>query len=146
MAETNLLTDREFWKEYWKNYEYEKIPSEVPFKKFLPKLEGASSFIEIGGFPGVFAAYFYKRGCKDVSLLDFYIDKNMVNKFEEINDIPKDTIACIESDFFKFEADRKYDIVFSSGFIEHFKDTKDVMQRHASLLSLKNVMGGGVNC
>jgi SAM-dependent methyltransferase len=134
MTETNLLTDRKFWQEYWKNYEYEKIPSKVPFKNFLPKLEGCNSFIEIGGFPGVFAAYFYKRGCKNVSLLDFYIDKNIINKFEEINDIPKNTVNYIESDFFKFETDTKYDIVFSYGFIEHFQDTKDVIQRHVELL------------
>ncbi|MDR3189090.1 MAG: class I SAM-dependent methyltransferase [Prevotellaceae bacterium] len=140
----NNLTDRKFWQEYWKNYEYEKIPAKVPFKKFLPKLDGAGSFIEIGGFPGVFAAYFYKRGCKDVSLLDFYIDKSIVNKFEAVNDIPQGAISCIESDFFKFETDKKYDIVFSYGFIEHFEDTKDVMERHTKLLNLKNVMGGGI--
>ncbi|MDR2815032.1 MAG: class I SAM-dependent methyltransferase [Prevotellaceae bacterium] len=139
------LTDRKFWQEYWKNYEYEKIPAKVPFGKFLSRLDGASSFIEVGGFPGVFAAYFYKRGCKEVSLLDFYIDKGMVSKFEKINSIPQGTITCIESDFFNFEANKKYDIVFSYGFIEHFSDTKDVMQRHVNLLTLKNVMGG-VNC
>ncbi|MDR3367162.1 MAG: class I SAM-dependent methyltransferase [Prevotellaceae bacterium] len=142
MTEKNL-TDRKYWQEYWKSYEYEKIPAKVPFKKFLPKLDGANSFIEIGGFPGVFAAYFYKRGCKEVSLLDFYIDKNMVGKFEKINGIPQGTISCIESDFFKFETDKKYDIVFSYGFIEHFVDTRDVMQRHVNLISLKNIKIGG---
>lgn len=144
--EKNLLTDREFWQEYWKNHEYQKIPAKVPFKKFLSRFDGANSFIEIGGFPGVFAAYFYKKGVKDVSLLDFYIDKSMVNKFEEINNIPQGTISCIESDFFKFETDKKYDMVFSFGFIEHFKDTKDVVQRHANLMTLKSVAGGGVKC
>jgi hypothetical protein len=139
----NRLTDRSFWQEYWKNYEYEKIPSEVPFKKFLPKLKGVRSFIEIGGFPGTYAAYFYKHGCPNGSLLDFYIDKKMVNTFEKINDIPQDTIKCIESDFFKFETDETYDLVFSYGFIEHFADTKDVISRHNSLII--NKLGGGAH-
>jgi SAM-dependent methyltransferase len=134
MNNNNLLTDRKFWQEYWKNYEYEKIPKKVPFKKFLTKFNGGGNFIEIGGFPGVFAAYFYKQGCKNVALLDFYIDKNVINKFEELNDIPKNTINCIESDFFKFETTDKFNIVFSYGFIEHFQNTKDVIQRHVNLL------------
>jgi len=132
---TNYLTDRDFWKEYWKNYKYEKIPTKVPFKKFLPKLKNADSFIEIGGFPGAFSAYFYTKGCKKVSLLDFYIDENIVRRFEKVNNIPENTIHCIESDFFTFKTDKKYDIAFSYGFIEHFNDTKDVIQRHAELLA-----------
>jgi SAM-dependent methyltransferase len=130
----NYLTDRNFWKEYWKNYKYEKIPSKVPFNKFLSKLEQANSFIEIGGFPGVFSTYFYTKGCKKVSLLDFYIDRNIVRGFEKVNGIPENTIHCIESDFFTFKTNDKYDVVFSFGFIEHFKDTKDVIQRHVELL------------
>jgi len=132
---TNNLTDRNFWKEYWKNYEYEKIPSKVPFNEFLSKLGNADNFIEIGGFPGVFSAYFYTKGCKEVSLLDFYIDENVVRGFEKINNIPENTIHCIESDFFTFKTDKKYDIVFSYGFIEHFEDTKDVIRRHTALLT-----------
>jgi SAM-dependent methyltransferase len=129
------LTDRNYWKEYWKNYEYEKVPAKVPFKKFVPQLKGADSFIEIGGFPGVYAAYFYKQGCKDVSLLDFYIDRDMVDYFETMNEIPQNTITCIESDFFRYETDKRYDLVFSYGFIEHFDDTKDVIQRHFNLVA-----------
>lgn len=129
------LTDRTFWENYWKNYEYEKIPSKVPFNYLMPLLKDKNNFIEIGGFPGVFAAYFYKKGCKNVSLLDFYIDQQIVNKFEEKNDIPANTITCIESDFFKFQSSQKYDIVFSYGFIEHFSDTEDVINRHIQLLA-----------
>ncbi|GHU94493.1 hypothetical protein FACS1894156_2740 [Bacteroidia bacterium] len=136
------LTDRNFWVEYWKNYQYEKIPATTPFEHLMPKLKGVNSFIEIGGFPGVYAAYFYKHGCKDVSLLDFYIDKRKVNTFEQINDIPQDTIHCIESDFFQFETNKQYDLVFSYGFIEHFEDTKNVMQHHNSLI-INELLGGG---
>ena len=55
--------------------------------------------------------------------------------FEKINGIPENTIHCIESDFFNYETDIKYDIVFSFGFIEHFQNTKDVIQRHVALLA-----------
>jgi len=134
---TNNLTDRNFWKAYWMNYEYERIPSKVPFHSFLPKLQNKHSFIEIGGFPGVFSAYFYIKGCKEVSLLDFYIDTDIVRGFEKANNIPENTIQCIESDFFTFKTEKKYDIVFSYGFIEHFHDTKDVIRRHSELLAVE---------
>lgn len=41
----------------------------------------------------------------------------------------------MEADFFSFEPQRNYDIVFSLGFIEHFKDTKDVIRKHYRLLN-----------
>ena len=130
----NELTDRDHWARYWSNYKYEKIPSKTIYDKYVPTLKG-NSFIEIGGFPGINAAYFYKNVCKDVTLLDFYVDKSIVTKFEQINAIPKDSIKCIESDFFLFEGNRKYDIVFSLGFIEHFENVQDVIHRHIRLLS-----------
>lgn len=130
----NELTDRAFWSEYWSNYQYEKVPEKTIYKNYIKDIKG-ESFIEIGGFPGINAAYFYKNGCKDVSLLDFFIDRKIVSGFEKLNDLPDGTIKCIESDFFKFSTDRLYDIVFSFGFIEHFDDTKDVLKRHVDLLS-----------
>jgi len=129
------LTDKAHWTEYWSNYKYEKVPSKTIYDKYLGPLKDSQSFIEIGGFPGINSAYFYKKVCKDVTLLDFYVDKNIVSQLEQVNNIPEESIKCIESDFFLFESSKKYDIVFSMGFIEHFDDTKDLMERHIRLLS-----------
>ncbi len=132
---TNNITDQSHWKAYWKNYQFDKVPRKVVFKKFMPRLSSGKSFIEIGGFPGIFAAYFYKHGIKDITVLDFYMNTDIVRKFEHINDLPENTIQCIDTDFFNFSSERKYDVVFSSGFIEHFQNTKDVIARHVNLLS-----------
>lgn len=137
MKENNNITDKEYWDSYWSNYRYDSIPQKVVFEKFMPKLTWGQHFIEIGGFPGVFAAYFYQRGIRDVTILDFHINKDIVRNFEKINGLPEGTIQCIDSDFFAFSSDKKYDVVFSSGFIEHFKDTRDVISRHVELLSEK---------
>jgi len=133
----NELTDRSHWAEYWSNYQYEKIPSKTVYDKYIPSLKDCHSFIEIGGFPGINAAFFYKNVCKDVTLLDFYVDRSIVSRFEQINHIPENAIKCIESDFFLFKEERSYDIVFSLGFIEHFDDTRDIIARHINLLSEK---------
>lgn len=137
MKKNNNITDKEYWDNYWKNYQYDKIPKKVVFERFMPKLTRGINFIEIGGFPGVNAAYFYRRGIRDVTILDFHINKEIVRNFEKINDLPEGTIQCIDNDFFAFSSEKKYDVVFSSGFIEHFEDTRDAITRHIDLLSEK---------
>jgi SAM-dependent methyltransferase len=132
---SNTLTDRNFWKTYWKNYRYSKIPQKMFFDKHLPSALPGKTFIEIGGFPGTMSIYFHKRYNCTVSLLDFYIDKDMIHRIEQTNDIPKDTIKCIECDFFDFTPECLYDVVFSLGFIEHFDDTRDIIKRHVDLLA-----------
>lgn len=40
----NNLTDREFWKEYWSNYIYEKVPTRSEFDKyFTPAMHGGEA-------------------------------------------------------------------------------------------------------
>jgi 2-polyprenyl-3-methyl-5-hydroxy-6-metoxy-1,4-benzoquinol methylase len=131
----NNITDQSHWEAYWSDYQFDKIPRSVVFGKFIPKLSGAKSFIEIGGFPGIFAAYFYKQGIPDVTVLDFYMNTAIVRKFEAVNNLPEHTIRCIDGDFFEISPEKKYDVVFSSGFIEHCQDTRDVIARHVDLLS-----------
>jgi SAM-dependent methyltransferase len=137
MIMDNTLTDRNFWKEYWKNYQYLKVSHKMFFDKYIPDKDKVSgkTFIEIGGFPGTMSIYFHKKYNCTVSLLDFYIDKEMIDRMEQTNNIPKATIECIECDFFDFRPECLYDIVFSFGFIEHFDDTQDIIRRHVDLLS-----------
>lgn len=135
MKSENKITDQAHWEEYWGNFQYDKIPDKVVFKKFMSQLISGKSFIEIGGFPGQISAYFYNHGIQDVTLLDFHLNNDTVRNFERINSLPLNSIKCIHTDFFNFKSERKYDVVFSSGFIEHFEDTFDVISRHVDLLS-----------
>lgn len=137
MQDSNNITDQAFWDAYWRRYEYEQIPRKTLFERFMPLLTQGKSFIEIGGFPGVYAAYFFRHGIPDVTLLDFHLNREIVRNFEKRNALPENCIQCIHADFFNFSSEKKYDIVFSSGFIEHFQDTSDVIARHVELLSEK---------
>lgn len=131
----NPLTDRELWRKYWENYSFSPTSNWSVFGRHIPSISVDGSFIEIGGFPGINAAYFYKYVCNNVSFLDFYVDPDIVRKIELQHGIPAGTIQTIEADFFAFKHKRLYDLVFSMGFIEHFQDTKDVIKRHQALLS-----------
>jgi 2-polyprenyl-3-methyl-5-hydroxy-6-metoxy-1,4-benzoquinol methylase len=132
----NSLTDRNFWKEYWNNYVYEKVPQHSEFEAYFPEgmLEGnGRTAIEIGGFPGTMSLYFKRHGYSP-TLLDFYIDPSIIEGLEESNGFSKGCVEYIESDFFAFSPAKLYDLVFSIGFIEHFDDTADVIRRHADLV------------
>lgn len=132
----NNLTDREFWKEYWSNYIYEKVPTRSEFDKyFTPAMHGGEgkTSIEIGGFPGTMSLYFKRRGYSP-TLLDFYVDPKIIDGLEESNGFSKGDVEYIESDFFAFKSEKQYDLVFSIGFIEHFDDTADVIRRHVDLV------------
>ena len=129
------ITNLAHWESYWANYQFEKIPRKMVFEPFVSRLRGSRSFIDIGGFPGVTAAYFFKQGLPDITILDYFMDTAVVRRFEAFHGLPEHTINCIGRDFFSYTSDRKYDVVFSSGFIEHFQDTWGVIARHVELLS-----------
>lgn len=132
----NNLTDRDFWKEYWANYVYEKVPARSEFADYFPagmnRGEGKTA-IEIGGFPGTMSLYFKRLGYAP-TLLDFYVDPKIINGLEESNGFQKGDVSYIEHDFFTFSTQERWDLVFSIGFIEHFDDTADVIRRHAGLV------------
>ena len=135
---SNNLTDRSFWKEYWKNYQYKRVGSKTIFDNYFPKgilsMQGKSS-IEIGGFTGMMSIYFKKKYGLNPSLVDFYIDMDIIRQLEQVNGVDMNTINCIESDFFQLNTDERFDFVFSVGFIEHFDNTEDVIKRHVDLLA-----------
>ncbi|MDR0972944.1 MAG: class I SAM-dependent methyltransferase [Prevotellaceae bacterium] len=131
----NQLANKETWKNYWMNANYAKAPKHPIYEQYIPKVSPNGRFIEIGGFPGTHACYFYKHVCRNVTLLDFYVDSDIIHSVEERNQIPVGTIHTIEADFLKFSTSEKYDIVFSYGFIEHFKNIEDIIKRHCDLLT-----------
>lgn len=136
----NELTDRDLWAKYWENYQYKPLKRPPVYAKYLPAFKENTSFIEIGGFPGINASYIYKNCCKNVTILDFYVEPSIINRIEAQNGIPMGTIKYIENDFFTYKAGNQYDIVFSLGFIEHFIDTKDVLEKHVSFLKTNGTL------
>jgi SAM-dependent methyltransferase len=137
----NNLTDKNFWAEGWAGFKPSKVPSKTFFTKYIPKeVKNKNNFIEIGGFPGTYSVYFHQQFGLDATLLDFFIDRHIIDQVEAVNLLPKDTIHCIDTDFFTFNPNQKYDVVFSSGFIEHFQDTKDVIDRHIEWLADNGVL------
>jgi hypothetical protein len=129
----NEKTDYYFWKNYWDNKDL-KPTSNVFFEEIVKEYPEEVDVIEIGGFPGKEAVFFHKEKKCRVSILDYFILDEIVEKVEIINKLEKGSIKTIKADFLNYSSNKQYEIVCSFGFIEHFKNTKEIISKHIDLL------------
>lgn len=136
----NQLTDRNFWTNYWeskpdlaisidKNYLFHQQLEEIVKKQ---KIKTA---IELGGFPGYYSIFLTKYLDVRTTLFDYFIHPRILKKVLNKNGLQENDIAVIENDIFQFKPEQQFDLVLSCGLIEHFKDTKDIIERHLEFLN-----------
>jgi SAM-dependent methyltransferase len=135
----NQLTDRQFWTNYWeskpdlvilieKNYLFHQQLEEIV------KTNKVQTAIELGGFPGYYSIFLYKYLGVSTTLFDYFIHPDILKKVLNKNGLDESEIPVIENDVFHYHPEQKYDLVLSCGLIEHFKDTKDIIERHLEFL------------
>jgi SAM-dependent methyltransferase len=139
------LTTRKFWSDYWhsKSEEFEKpVKTEYIFTPLFRNMlagKGFSDACELGGFPGTFSIHVQRDLGLPCSLVDYFIDDALLHRFLKANDLAEDALAWKEADILINEpAHQTYDFVFSIGLIEHFENTKAILQAH-----IKYVKPGG---
>lgn len=148
------LTDRAFWEDYWKSKD--NLVFEIPenfilteILKEILKKNDIRTALEIGGFPGHYSVYLAKNFKIKATLLDFVIIPEIIRDLLKKNKIEEPEVSWIETDLFQFSDPALYDLVFSNGLIEHFEDTKMIIEKHVNLvkpggtlfLSLPNFRG-----
>lgn len=129
---------------YWENY-YEESPESREtiikvcgrYNNFWDKLvvscrHKPESIIEIGAFPGRYLAYLSSRYKLEATGLDFNPDKEKFKRSMNALGIEKYEYIC--EDFLKHKPEAKFDLVFSNGFIEHFTNFEEVLDKHVSYL------------
>ena len=135
----NQLTDRKFWTNYWeskpdlaisidKNYLFHQQLEQIIKKNNI------QTAIELGGFPGYYSIFLRKYLDVKTTLFDYFIHPEILKKVLTKNGLNEDDITVIEADLFQYKPIEKYDLVLSCGLIEHFKDTKDIIERHLEFL------------
>jgi len=136
MKDKNYLSNKNNWN---KNYNLQikksiKIDPKSIFslelKFILSKFKinlNQKSFIEIGCAPGRYLIFFNKEFNCDVSGIEYTNEGiNMTKDNLKIENIP---INLINEDIMKLKTDRKWEIVFSAGLIEHFKEPKKIINK-----------------
>jgi SAM-dependent methyltransferase len=139
----NNLTEKEDWSKFWKLKKNliidinKDTPSYKPFyntiQSILPENK-EYSVIEIGGFPGTYSVLFKKYFNVNMTLIDQFIDQEIISALLVKNGLKENDIAVIENDLFKHEPNIQYDIVYSFGLVEHFMDTADIIKHHLKFL------------
>ena len=90
--------------------------------------------IEVGCCPGKWMIYFHRTYGYKVSGVDYlpagieYTKKNL-----SLNRADYEDLYC--KDVLKLETEKRYDIVFSVGFIEHFTDVNPILESHLYLVA-----------
>ncbi|MBN2807639.1 MAG: class I SAM-dependent methyltransferase [Prolixibacteraceae bacterium] len=133
------LTDRQFWLDYWENKNdlIQKIGPGNYFKALFDRVLTNSNHqtsLEIGGFPGYLSIFLKKYYQLTPTLLDYVIHRERIEELLTYNDLGIDDVTCNETDLFTAEPDQQYDLCLSLGFIEHFSDTRDLLERHVQFL------------
>ena len=137
----NRFTSQNYWEEYYKNgntqvSEIIKICSayDVLWVKLINSFSGTPlNIVEIGAYPGRYLAYLAAKFNLHPTALDYNTDKSKLEETFELMKVASYDI--IQTDFLNYIPVKKYDIVISNGFIEHFEDYNSIVKKHAALLN-----------
>lgn len=128
------LTDKKYWHKNFGDPDFFYFGGSS-YGKYLNKyldIDPNKTCIEIGAFPGGNLGYLAKTFHFKPTALDFVDNIDFIRKNMEYNNINECEI--ISEDFLKWESEMKYDVVCSHGFIEHFVNYEEVLQKHIDIL------------
>jgi SAM-dependent methyltransferase len=134
------LTNPSFWQTFWKETDAprhllapEACELHPLLSRYLPmgSADRPPELLEIGCYPGRFLYYFSKEFGYRVSGVDFLPETIELPARLAESGVKAEVFV---SDFFSFRPSKRYDIVFSYGFVEHFLNWREVLQRHLDLL------------
>jgi SAM-dependent methyltransferase len=133
-------TDRAFWEEAWEKSGEAKRYLTLPhgfepfFARFLPRAQDGRpiDFLEIGCFPGRFLYYFARNFGYRVFGMDFVAKAAAIPGWLAELGVEAQVIV---GDFFHFQPGRRYDVVASFGFVEHFINWQEILNKHLELLN-----------
>lgn len=134
-------TDKDYWEDYYKNNKVNskrinKIVSEYNYyweKLIQVCTKEPKSIIEIGAYPGRYLACLAAKYNLKPTALDYNSDVSKIEACFKLFNV--EDYKLIQADFLKFEPEQKYDLVISNGFVEHFEDFENVMDRHCKYLA-----------
>ena len=101
------------------------------FKKFLP-INKQVEFIEIGCGLGNWCVYFKKYFKYKIYGIDYTEEgvRSCLRTLEKNKIVPQKIYL---EDFTTYKFDKKFDVVFSTGFVEHFTNYQEVIQKHLDI-------------
>jgi L-malate glycosyltransferase len=124
--------------EYWVSVQGEidvSLPDDNIIKKWIIQnidFSGLNTCLEIGCYPGKFLTIFAN---KEVQVHGIDINPKTTEIKSHLDRLGFNTGEFLVMDFTKETPTRKYDCICSFGFIEHFTNWEEIIEKHIGLLS-----------
>lgn len=139
-------TSQEYWESYYSKTSAQAqnikriVGSYDPIWDFAVKQvkRKPENIIEIGCYPARYLAYLASKYELKAYGIDFNSDLNKIKESFDSFDI--DDYQIYQEDFLNFDPQKKFDVVVSLGFIEHFSNFDQVLDKHVPLLSEDGVL------
>lgn len=148
LDEPTRLTTEDSWSDIWEGAAIESAPSLSITKGLGRDLDRIlqrhirpgihRTCLEVGCYPGRFLRYFHDRFDLALSGLE-YVEWCAV-RCEELLSQAHCPCTVHHGDLFSWETNERWDVVSSFGLIEHFEDTRDVIENHARLLAPEGLL------
>jgi len=140
------LTSKKYWQDYYEasSEDQESIIKVCSNYDFFWELmvkschESPRTILEIGAFPGRYLAYLASRFNLHPTGLDFNPDKEKFSRSLLAMRVTEFEYIC--TDFLAHKAEQQFDLVISNGFIEHFTNYDEVLDKHAAYLKKGGAM------
>ncbi|MBN2120513.1 MAG: class I SAM-dependent methyltransferase [Candidatus Omnitrophica bacterium] len=124
---------KDFWEEFWQDESVSSPLREFFFDDILNSLPYSKdkTMIELGCVPGDNLVHLYNLLGYKPEGIDYSDKTEFVKKRLERFGITD--AGIIKADIFSYEFEKEYDLVFSQGLVEHFKDPTAVLLKHKEL-------------
>lgn len=135
------LTSKKYWEDYYAYSPEDKATICKVCSKYDRFYEltinsctsAPKSIIEVGAFPGRYLAYISSKYGLEATGLDF---NPQVDKFtRSMHAMSVRNFKYVNEDFLSYIPERRFDLVFSNGFVEHFENFDFVLDKHFELLN-----------
>ena len=147
-GESNVLTDAEYWSDYYQCHkvaspEQQAIVSagsrfDDSWTEFRAAAGNPKSVCEIGCYPGRYLAYVASRFNLSAYGIDFNEDTSTIQAHME--EMGVENYSVENADFLSFSPKQRSEMVFSLGFVEHFENVDEVLDRHLDFLTERGAL------
>lgn len=150
----NEKTDKSFWEKYWatiklpvvvnRDFKNDRIIADC-IKKHIPDGDGNKNAIEIGCAPGKWLIFLNQEMHYRVDGYE-YVETAAEKTFENLkmNNVDCAKGKIVVGDFTKEPIEKKYDLVLSLGFVEHFENIEEILDRHLNIVKPSGYLAIGV--
>lgn len=133
------IANNQYWDQHWQNVKVNQKTNRHPLNDWLdkqvPKINNGRCF-EIGCYPGKFLPDLGKKGY-ELNGIDLSTDIVEMKNFFQSQGYKVGEF--INQDFLKHKTDERFDLVCSFGFIEHFDDWQEVVNKHFEITKDKGL-------